>query len=67
MLMTGFNGAATFQSRKYVAEWDDSPPAARKGFNGAATFQSRKSLGIALGASHGQGGFNGAATFQSRK
>ena len=60
----GFNGAATFQSRK--SDPRRAPPAQSRRFNGAATFQSRKS-----NARHEVSArcprFNGAATFQSRK
>jgi len=61
---SGFNGAATFRSRKRGGgrRWRPGRP----GFNGAATFRSRKlPAGVRWPARSRC--FNGAATFRSRK
>ena len=60
----GFNGAATFRSRKVAR--DQRQPKGLNRFNGAATFRSRKDC-RAHASRVGIHGFNGAATFRSRK
>ena len=63
---SGFNGAATWKSRKGHRR-DESARCPVSSFNGAATWKSRKDLSSNSSGSRASMCFNGAATWKSRK